>query len=270
MYHHIAPNPDPRKRNLTIRPDTFQGHMLYLSRRGYRTLTSQELLRYIEGNLVLDRKTVLVTMDDGYADNYVHALPVLKKYGINAVVFLITNRTEKASQKNGAVNVSMMQDEAASLGSQEEKEIYLKWELVNDMAASRLVEFHSHTANHVLCSDIRMADLITELRDSKEIIEKELGKPCECLCWPYGAYSKEAVEAAKSVGYKAIFTANPGVVRRYSDPLCINRLKITDGIFMLKVKMTCTNPYLSELFFTIRGFLVACKRWLRRGVSKNQ
>jgi peptidoglycan/xylan/chitin deacetylase (PgdA/CDA1 family) len=153
---------------------------------------------------------------------------------------------------------------------QGEKEIYLRWESVNDIAASRLVEFHSHTANHVLCSDIRMADLITELRDSKEIIEKELGKPCECLCWPYGAYSKEAVEAAKSVGYKAIFTANPGVVRRYSDPLCINRLKITDGIFMLKVKMTCTNPYLSELFFTIRGFLVACKRWLRRGVSKNQ
>lgn len=108
MYHHIDPNPDPKKGNLTIRPDTFRRQMLYLSRRGYRTLKCQELLRYIKGDLVLDRKAVLVTMDDGYADNNVHALPVLKKYGIHAVVFLITDRTEKASYKNRAVNYSMI------------------------------------------------------------------------------------------------------------------------------------------------------------------
>ncbi|MBU4321267.1 MAG: polysaccharide deacetylase family protein [Nitrospinae bacterium] len=97
MYHHINLH---KWDMVTITPAVFEGQMEYLYKAGYRTLKIDELISYMSGGLALPQKAVVVTFDDGWLDNYIYAFPVLKKYKINAAVFLITNRVENASLQN--------------------------------------------------------------------------------------------------------------------------------------------------------------------------
>lgn len=62
----------------------------YLKENNYKTLSLSQLYDFLSGN-DLNGKYVMLTFDDGYADNYICAYPLLKKYGFNAVVFLITS-----------------------------------------------------------------------------------------------------------------------------------------------------------------------------------
>ena len=45
----------------------------------------------------LPRRSLLITFDDGYLDNYVYAWPILRKYGHKGVVFAVTDAWQKAS-----------------------------------------------------------------------------------------------------------------------------------------------------------------------------
>ena len=97
MYHHVNPHKGDM---VTVTPEVFEGQMKYLHESGYRTLKIDELLSYIAGGLTLKGKAVVVTFDDGWLDNYIYAFPAMKKYKINTAIFIITDRTERASAIN--------------------------------------------------------------------------------------------------------------------------------------------------------------------------
>ena len=102
MYHHINHHKGDM---VTITPEVFEDQMEYLYRAGYRTLKIAELIACINGGLTLTQKAVVVTFDDGWLDNYIYAFPTLKKYKINATVFLITDRVENASLINSKFKI---------------------------------------------------------------------------------------------------------------------------------------------------------------------
>jgi peptidoglycan/xylan/chitin deacetylase (PgdA/CDA1 family) len=87
MYHHVSSSAGP----LTISPENFESQIRWLARNGYVTLTADEFARFLHG-FPMPRKSVLLTFDDGYLDNYVHAHPILLRYVMNAVMFLVTGR----------------------------------------------------------------------------------------------------------------------------------------------------------------------------------
>src|SRR5690606_7574942 len=86
MYHHIS----PVEGAINATPSNFEDQLLWLKRRGYRSLSSDEFAGHLNGRPVPDR-SVLITFDDGYLDNWVYAYPLLKKYGYSALVFLVTS-----------------------------------------------------------------------------------------------------------------------------------------------------------------------------------
>src|SRR5690606_7189850 len=86
MYHHVSPGDGM----ITVSPVNFEQHLLWLKRRGYSSLTSSQFADHLSGQPV-PRKSVLITFDDGYLDNWVYAYPLLKKYGFTAMVFLVTS-----------------------------------------------------------------------------------------------------------------------------------------------------------------------------------
>jgi len=252
MYHHVNPHKGDM---VTVTPEVFEGQMEYLYKAGYRTLKTAELISYINGSLVLSQKAVVVTFDDGWLDNYIYALPAIKKYKINATIFLITNRVENASGNNAAIPSSIpTHEESKSLIEKgESHKVVLNWNLIKEMSDTGLIEFYSHTKSHAKCNSLSEKELAEELKESREIIEKRLGIPCPYFCWPYGKYNGLAVTSAKEAGYKAIFTTNHGVVQRGSDPSAINRIITKDNIAWFKRRMVIyTNIILSKLYLNIK------------------
>jgi len=252
MYHHINHH---KSDMVTITPEAFEGQMEYLYRAGYRTLKIAELIAYINNGLTLTRKAVVVTFDDGWLDNYMYAFPILKKYKINATVFLITNRVENAS-KNAAKIPSLIPTHEESkllIEKGEAHKVALNWKLIKEMSDSGMIEFYSHTKSHAKCNSLTEKELMEELKESREIIEKRLGSPCPYFCWPYGKYNDLGRKCCKKTEYKALFTTNHGVVETGSDPFAINRIIVKDSIVWFKKRMVVyTNTILSKLYLKIK------------------
>jgi peptidoglycan/xylan/chitin deacetylase (PgdA/CDA1 family) len=258
MYHHI----NPRKGDMvTVTPEVFEGQMEYLHRSGYRTLKIDELLNCISGKLTIKEKSVVVTFDDAWLDNYVYAYPVLKKYKINAAIFIITDRTDRASNIESRGSEVRWQETKIPTHTESKKlitdgqpnKVVINWDMAKEMSDSGLVEFYSHTKTHAKCDCLSESELWEELGGSKRIIEERLGKPCPYLCWPYGRYNDNAIKIAREIGYKAIFTTNHGVVKKYSDPFTIKRIVVKDNVAWFRKRMLIyTNSILSKIYLKIK------------------
>ena len=93
-YHHVN---EHKGDMVTVAADVFDRQMRYLRDAGYRTIKADELISFINGKGFFDEKAVMITFDDGWLDNYVYAFPILKKYNINATVFIATDWIEQVS-----------------------------------------------------------------------------------------------------------------------------------------------------------------------------
>ncbi len=91
MYHHINNYVDDL---VTISPQGFEAQMAYLAGKGYQTPDMECALALLRGKKPLTGKEVLLTFDDGFLDNWVYAYPILKKYGLRAIIFLTTGFVE--------------------------------------------------------------------------------------------------------------------------------------------------------------------------------
>ena len=252
MYHHINPHQGDM---VTVTPAVFEAQMKYLHDSGYRTLNIDEFVLYLSGSLTVREKAVVVTFDDGWLDNYIYALPVIKKYRIKVAIFVVTDRIERASE--GVTTLSLpvpTHGESKELIRKgKEERVTLTWELIQEMAETGLVDFYSHTWSHRKCDCLSEEGLLMELKESKKVMEERLRGPCPYLCWPYGKYCSTAVEIAKEAGYRALFTTCHGVMNPGSDPFAIKRIVVKDKGGWFKRRMVIyTNPILSRAYLAIK------------------
>ena len=85
MYHHFAEETNWT----TVSESEFRDHLSTLQNAGYETVTTHELLDYVEGDGTLPEKPLLITMDDGYTSNLTAAGPILEEFSMSATVFVI-------------------------------------------------------------------------------------------------------------------------------------------------------------------------------------
>jgi peptidoglycan/xylan/chitin deacetylase (PgdA/CDA1 family) len=69
----------------------FENQLAELKAYGYNTLFFGQLYDHYMNGAELPENPIIITFDDGYESNYTLGYPVLKKYGMNACVFMITN-----------------------------------------------------------------------------------------------------------------------------------------------------------------------------------
>ena len=195
-YHQIANNFTP----LSIPPQVFDEQMAYLKDNGYVTITPEEVYEGIEDNLSLPDKPVLITFDDGYTDNYNNALPILKKYGMRATIFIVPAFTDNNPN-------------------------YLTWEQLKEMERNGIT-IQSHTMNHRALEELPDDEIRAELLNSKLILEKNLGHSVDFFAYPTGTYNLHIASIAKDVGYKAAYTIKYGNVDKGSNIYALERVPI--------------------------------------------
>lgn len=196
LYHHVAPDRE-------ITPEGFERQLRYLLDQGYQSLSMEELLKVIRGQWEPERPGFVLAFDDGYTDNRVYAFPVLQKLDVKALIYLVTERVES---------------HAAG---------FLSWSEVREMANSRqvCVGSHTHTHRHFVRRE-PYADLETELRRSKELIESQTGAPCDHLAWPWGDFETEWQALAQGVGYRSAATTLSGANAAGTNPYELKRISV--------------------------------------------
>lgn len=218
MYHHVTPNDGL----VTVSPATFRWQMAWLASHGYRSIGCRDLEHFLAGGTLPD-KSVLITFDDGYLDNYVHAHPVLQEFGLHAVIFLVTgwlggeSQVRRHAAMDGDVPACPNHREAKRLiDAGRADEVMLRWSEVDAMQAAGTFEFHSHTHSHtrwdktIADRNERRTALATDLAASRAALAARCGASAH-LCWPQGYYDDDYRAVAKEAGFRYLYTVRKGI-----------------------------------------------------------
>lgn len=192
MYHKIGiASRGTSLKKLWINPEKFDKQMAYLSRHKYNVITLKELFDNLLDKKSVPEKTVVITFDDGYKNNYSKAFPILKKYNLKATIFL---------------NVAYVGGKSEWEDSRAEPpQSILSWDEILEMLEYG-IDFGSHTLTHanlLYCKD-EPKRLDHEINQSKKILEDKLHWPVVSFAYPYGegTNDKKIKEALKKAGYK--------------------------------------------------------------------
>lgn len=206
MYHNINDNYKLENSNIEISNDMFMEHLEAIHQAGFTTITFDEYVAYSNGEGTLPAKPILLTFDDGYLNNYTNAYPMLKKMNMKATIFIVTGRM---GMQGGVVYP------------------HFTWEQAKEMEESGYIDIQSHTYFHNDLTAISRENLIYELRKSRFLIYKYLGKKAEYLAYPYGNFNDEVKMSAKEAGYEAcveIKLGYPGVNKLGDDLYQMKRI----------------------------------------------
>lgn len=200
MYHHVQSSADPFLNNVT--PASFARQMDFIHRHGYRVISMDALVEALKTGQTL-RHSVVITFDDGNLDNYTQAFPVLKKYNFPAVEFVPA----------GFVNV---------------KPDAVTWDQLKDMARAGFVT-GSHSYSHKYLPAQSPAQLIKEVKESRELLEKGLGRPVKYFCYPSGGFTREIQQMLREAGYTAACTTNRAEAGSHNDLFALRRIRVNDS-----------------------------------------
>lgn len=279
MYHHVSPNPGL----VTVSPETFHTQMAWLARHNYRSIGADDLAAFLAGT-PLPEKSVMITFDDGYLDNYLYAHPVLQSLGLKAVLFVTTGWlgqgtprgiVHKDVQKVGAGDTAHRGQRmpAASaltpshrvcmerIAAGQADDVMLRWSEVVEMNAAGSFEFHSHTHTHQrwdrLASDpqARRTKLAEDLAASRAALKTHLGSVSPHLCWPQGYFDADYQAVAHSAGFTHLYTVNKGTCTAKTPASAIPRVVVkdrADGWFGRRLWLY-RHPALTRAYLALRA-----------------
>lgn len=164
MYHGVSDDPWGFS-VLFVSPADMEAQLQYLQENGFTTIHFSDLAQ-----IDTIEKPVLLTFDDGYADNYTELFPLLQKYNAKATIFVVT----------GALDVNPN---------------FMTWEQAREMADSGLVSIQSHTVSHRELDTLTLQEQKRELIQSKLDILRHIGREPDVLCYPSGRYNVDTTLA---------------------------------------------------------------------------
>lgn len=226
MYHSIDPQARPQNR-LAVTARTFDKQMRFLKENRYNVISLEELTRLIKGKKKIPRKTICITSDDGYKNNYTYAFTILKKYNLPATLFIIVEEVERPEGDR------------------------LSWDEIRSMQNSGLITFGSHALGAEPLVNLKSDSQVKrQIFDSKRILEEKLGRKVLFFSYPEGLFDGRIKQLVIDAGYEGAVATNPG--RDYAD----------DDIFLLKRLRISENA--SNMFiFAVEtsGFYTAIKEY---------
>jgi peptidoglycan/xylan/chitin deacetylase (PgdA/CDA1 family) len=236
MYHHVGPSKPGTYPELTVSPQRFERQIHWLARRGFVGIHPADWVEWLRTGKGLPDKPVLVTFDDGYADLAEFALPVLRRYGFGAVVFVVTGlvgRTNAWDEARGSATHRLLTAEQIRY-----------W-------ATQGIEFAAHSRTHTDLTTLSADELAGEVVGSRDDLAKILGSAVTSFAYPYGSYNQAVYECARGA-YRLTFRADektPGISYLCTDPYDLQRTMVhpEDGLADLECRVRWGHSPIQEM-----------------------
>lgn len=201
MYHYISEKPygnNSKQSWLFTKPKDFEWQISFLARNGYTFLFADEI-NYAD----CFHKPIIITLDDGYLDNYKNAYPIIKKYNAKMTIFIQSGFADD--------------------------NLYLSIKQVKELSLSNHVSIQSHTVNHLKLAECPDDIIENEVYKSKEELETIIGRPVKCIAYPHGSFDNNVVSKVAKY-YEYGFAIGNGNSKLDLNPYMIKRLEIPRSI----------------------------------------
>jgi peptidoglycan/xylan/chitin deacetylase (PgdA/CDA1 family) len=214
MFHSIT---NVKGNELQTSKEQFKQEMQYLKDKGYTTLTLTEVYDFFQKDKPIPKKSVVITFDDGYLDNYTNAYPILKQFGFKATIFDITSTVDTS---------------ANYLNSAQLKEL-----------SSNGIDIEPHTITHPYLNKLSYDQQYKELKISKDFIETLLSKTVKFVAYPYGEWNQDTIKAVKNIGYTMAFTTAGTWANKQNGIYTLYRVYISSNFSMTEFNNRMTNEH---------------------------
>lgn len=236
MYHRvISKKEDMGVYDTYVTVEQFEEQMKYLSEHGYRSMCFEDLAEG-EYQSRFDKKWVVITFDDGYRDNLTNALPILQKYGMKAVLFLIT---EESFNRWDVETKNREQEKNFPLMNREELEEFYR---------SACIEIGGHTTKHLYMPQCSTEVLEEDLKRANESIFELTGKYPLSFAYPWGVHDERVRSIVEKLGYRFAVATEDGPACFSDDLFQIVRLGIysDDDLEKFKEKIAGSYTFMRE------------------------
>lgn len=221
MYHSIHITEGAT--GIVVDPQSFAKQMNFLRKNGYRVISLDALVTAIKSNQNPPRNSVVITFDDGNADNYQQAFPQLKKHGFPAIIFVI----------------------ASTVGQKD----YVTWAQLKEMEQFG-VTAGSHTLDHVYLPGAAKDVQRHQITESKKVIERNLGHSIDYIAYPSGGFTNDIKAMVQQAGYRGACTTNRGYTTLNRDIYELKRIRLKSNESNISLWMKLSGYY--TLFKTPR------------------
>lgn len=204
MYHYISVPPedaDEYRVDLSVTPENFRAQMEYLVANGFTAIDLYDLSLAIVNKRELPEKPVIITLDDGYLDNYENAFPILQELGMTATFFIPTEFVDL------------------------ENPDYMSWAMIEEMASAGM-RFEPHSKNH---PDLRERDrdfLIWQILGPRETLEAHIGYTPRYYAYPGGRYDDAVIELVAEMDYWGAVVTAGGKWHGFNDRFEWTRMRV--------------------------------------------
>ena len=208
LYYHRVDDDDQRS---CVRPTQFLQQMGYLATHAYRVITLERLGHALVSGETLPERSVILTFDDGFADNYTQAYPILQRFGFPATIFLTV----------GFIGTDVL----PVLSGPHRPARPLSWSQVHEMGRHG-IGFGSHTLTHPSLPRLGTEELRQEVYGSRLLLEEKLARDIPFFCYPKGEVTAPVKAAVQQAGYLGACSTYPGPIRSQSDLFALPRTYI--------------------------------------------
>ena len=205
MYHLVGlPGEVPSALpNLVVSPTTFDAHMRALHDAGWHTITAADLATYLAAGTRPPARSFVVTIDDGYADGYTHALPILEAYGFVATFYVVAGRV------GGSAHT-------------------LSWPQVRELLAAGM-DIGNHTIGHPDLTRASDWDLGWQIRRAQEVVAAKTGYTRSSIAYPSGRFDGRVMAAVEKAGLTLGFTTQGGANETWAGRYDCPRVRMAEG-----------------------------------------
>lgn len=233
MYHRfIDKDADKGSIGPYLDIEMFEKHLQLLKRLGFETLTFSDLKdKGMISRFEAGKRYCMITVDDGFKDNFTLMLPLLKKYNFKAVVYAVTG-------------VGFNQWDVENPQTPEKPFALLSHQEIKEMADSGHIEFGGHTLTHPHLDTLSIQDQRQEIAQNKAQLEAILEKPLISFAYPYGDWNQDSLSLVKELKYDFAVATNTGPLALHQAPYLIRRIGVFPGTDVFSLFRKITGGYL--------------------------